>query len=353
MRCVQLMSKAVGKAVAIVVYGYLIAVISVWLALWAGADRWWLATLVAFGPRWIFGTPLVVLVPAAVAVKRNLLLPLFAAGAVWVFPVMGLSLPWSRIAAPQGPRLRVLSCNVGGDLLDAKALEALVGQVRPDVVLLQECAHDIQIAWPEGWQAARSNGQLVATRFRIQDTKTFSGRDPAGEPTRKYGLYVALESPWGNLGVCNVDLRTPRYGITPVLDGITIVKPSRSHILKKDIEGRRHEAKNLSRWLWQFSEPRIVAGDFNMPTDSAIYRRYWGTYANAFSRAGFGFGRTRWTRVRWLTYGVRIDHILTDANWRACHCWLGPDIGSDHLPVIADLYPTNGRLRPKHPEKDS
>ena len=42
----------------------------------------------------------------------------------------------------------------------------------------------------------------------------------------------------------------------------------------------------------------ILAGDFNLPVDSAIYREYWSGYRDAFSDAGWGFGYTEWPRVR-------------------------------------------------------
>jgi len=54
---------------------------------------------------------------------------------------------------------------------------------------------------------------------------------------------------------------------------------------------------------------------------------------DAFSRAGFGLGATRlngWIRVR-------IDHVLTGPGWYADSVKLGPDLGSDHLPLIVDL----------------
>ena len=79
-----------------------------------------------------------------------------------------------------------------------------------------------------------------------------------------------------------------------------------------------------------------------MPPDSVIYRRYWGRYENAFSQTGFGFGKTRWTTMKGITFGIRIDHILSNEHWQPERCWVGPDIGSDHLPMFADL-----RLRKK------
>ena len=94
----------------------------------------------------------------------------------------------------------------------------------------------------------------------------------------------------------------------------------------------------MKQWIGRFSEALIIAGDFNMPTDSAIYRQYWSRYSNAFSTCGFGFGHTKQSVIRGLHYGLRIDHVLTDPFWRCRRCWVGPDLGSDHLPVIADFY---------------
>jgi hypothetical protein len=64
----------------------------------------------------------------------------------------------------------------------------------------------------------------------------------------------------------------------------------------------------------------LVAGDFNLPIESAIYRQYWGDYTNAFSRSGIGTGRTKSTRL----FGVRIDHILVGERAEPIRSWIGP-----------------------------
>jgi vancomycin resistance protein VanJ len=35
--------------------------------------------------------------------------------------------------------------------------------------------------------------------------------------------------------------------------------------------------------------------------------------------------------------GLRIDHVLCGPGWWPEVCWVGPDVGSAHLPVLADL----------------
>jgi endonuclease/exonuclease/phosphatase (EEP) superfamily protein YafD len=95
---------------------------------------------------------------------------------------------------------------------------------------------------------------------------------------------------------------------------------------------REHESEVASRWVGEVPDPVLIAGDFNMPTDSGIYQRSWSAYTNAFSEAGLGFGYTKFTR----RMGIRIDHVLAGRGWRCRRCWVGPDVGSDHRPVLAD-----------------
>jgi endonuclease/exonuclease/phosphatase (EEP) superfamily protein YafD len=100
---------------------------------------------------------------------------------------------------------------------------------------------------------------------------------------------------------------------------------------------RRRAAEEVSERIGGLSEAVVVAGDFNMPTDSAIYRACWSSLSNAFSKAGLGFGYTEWPTVAGWRFGIRIDHILTGPGWRPQRCWVGPDVGSDHLPLLADI----------------
>ena len=68
-----------------------------------------------------------------------------------------------------------------------------------------------------------------------------------------------------------------------------------------------------------------------MPSDSTIFARHWSRYSDAFEEAGLGFGYTKFTR--W--HGIRIDHLLSDRGLSVVQCRVGPDVGSDHRPLIA------------------
>ena len=96
---------------------------------------------------------------------------------------------------------------------------------------------------------------------------------------------------------------------------------------------RQIEGAVVGTRLRELSAPLVVAGDFNLTTESAIYQREFAYLQNAFSRAGFGYGGTKYTRH----HNVRIDHILSNAWWRVHRCEVVADVGSDHRPVIAEL----------------
>src|SRR5438045_2373256 len=88
--------------------GYLVFVVALWLTLRFATDRWWVATVVMFGPRWVWALPLTLLLPAVVVVRRRKLLWLLTAAAVVVaVPVMGLCVPLRRVLSPGKAPARV------------------------------------------------------------------------------------------------------------------------------------------------------------------------------------------------------------------------------------------------------
>src|SRR6516165_8233628 len=68
--------RIVTTSFAAIVWLYLALLLAMWLVLYFYGDSWWLATIMLFGPRWVCGLPLAVLVPAATIWRRRLLWPL-------------------------------------------------------------------------------------------------------------------------------------------------------------------------------------------------------------------------------------------------------------------------------------
>lgn len=361
-------------------YLYLALLLALWAIYRLFGDVLWLPTLLLFGPRWPWAVPLAFLLPATGfwlwkegrkvwaelanagneglpggafgRLRRSLVatggstvrvsVPLLLAAAVLVFPIMGYRVPWRRLGTRwQGATARILTCNLGGR--EAALLNVFRDSRRlsVDVVCLQECP-PIKPSRPiEGWNVVREGQIAVASPYSIDQVQISRREFPPSRWPPVNAVVAVVHHPDRDLRVCAVHLRTPRQGISEVLDQQTGISPYRSGGLKGEIAIRRAESKALVAWLDTQPPVDVVAGDFNMSEGSAIYRRYWASrFANAFSLVGLGLGHTKHTPVGPFQYGLRIDHILLNnqaGGVAPLRCRVGVTVGSDHDPVVADM----------------
>jgi endonuclease/exonuclease/phosphatase (EEP) superfamily protein YafD len=320
------------RVTSLLAWSYLAVVLGLAALLWLSGDHWWPATLFTFGPRWIAILPLPCLVPLALLFHRRALWLLAVAGIVVIGPIMGFCLSWQALwsneAASGGESLRVLSCNNGSGGSQS-ALAEFIRSTRPDLIVLQEGSLSVALP-PEagvGWQSAHVGGVWIYSRFPIVQAETLKSErfEPWNHPAGR----CDLETPWGTIHVVGVHLETPREGLQEMILGKWKGIPE----MRRTTEIRRVESELASEMAAACPGPTIVAGDFNMPVDSTIYQRYWSSWQNAFSTAGLGFGPTKFT----THFGIRIDHILANGAWRVRNARIGPSLGGDHRPVVAEL----------------
>src|SRR5206468_8061588 len=76
------------KLLAATCWAYLAFVLAVWLLIRCAGDRWWPATIMLYGPRWVWAVPAVGPAPFALIYRRRLLWVLGIALAIIVGPVM-------------------------------------------------------------------------------------------------------------------------------------------------------------------------------------------------------------------------------------------------------------------------
>jgi endonuclease/exonuclease/phosphatase (EEP) superfamily protein YafD len=315
--------------VAVCCWAYLGVILGVWLLL-AAADLWWPATFLMFSPRWLLALPLAVLVPAALAVRRRSLGLLAATPLLIAGPVMGFCVPWRTLFTPppDGPRLRVLTCNMHYRRLPPAPLDDLVAGQHPDVVALQEWHEANRSAVMTGpdWHVRRSPRLFLASRHPLRRvTRLGNNSDkPQGSVTR-----YDLETPAGVVAFFSLHLASPRHELREAV--LEAGKADTEVQASSDL--RWEQCENLARQAVGVREPVLLAGDFNTPPESAIFRRLWGDYTDAFSAAGWGWGYT-FFGGRTM---VRIDHVLAGKGWSCPRAWVGPDLGSPHRPVLADL----------------
>jgi endonuclease/exonuclease/phosphatase (EEP) superfamily protein YafD len=278
--------------------------------------------------------PLLVLVPAAILYDRPLLAPILLAALVVLGPVMGFQTGWKRAFVwPDTERdIRVATLNAAGGGSVQLAVSDLMRDWGADVAVFQECSGWLQDAIERllDWHTHTGEGLCVASRFPVAEVLTMdrSALQFAGGA----GLVVTyvLEVEEGLVFLTNVHLETPRAGLERIragnLDEGIPVLATKSQL--REIELRR-----ARRWADRFPARQIVAGDFNTPPESPLFRTAWSDWQNTFSIMGRGFGATRmngWIRAR-------IDHVLADSTWKVVRAWVADDVGSDHRPVVAQL----------------
>jgi vancomycin resistance protein VanJ len=304
------------------------------LLVWGLGDRWWPATVLLFGPRWVLLLPLFALLPFAFLRDRALLVPLGLAGALILGPVLGLETGLRSVLSggASGPTIRVVSFNARGGEMLLPSPANHQGDWQADIVAFQECGGSFAGTLREipGWHFDARSGLCLLSRFEIleimemeRESLEFAGG--AGVVTT-YRLGPD-EAP---IYVTNLHLETPRAGFELIRSGRLVkgIEKVKEKSMLREIELRRAGA-----WADFFDGPHIVLGDFNTPPESRAYREAWGEWQNTFSMAGKGFGGTRlngWIRVR-------IDHILGSEDWTVIDAWLEKDVGSDHLPIAAEV----------------
>lgn len=318
------------------VWAYLLGVFAVTCLLILFADRWWPATLILFGPRWIWGLPIGVLIVAAVRYRPLLLVPLAVAGWLVLFPIMGLEVPSpSVLLADKSHRdLRVMTYNSGGATIDPRTLPPLLERLAPDVATFQECNTLVEGARrsleQRGWYVDTQWGSCVVSRFPI--TKV-DRRDPTDVWSMNgSGVIVRYEIavPGIALNVVNMHLATVRGGLRAVLRRAFWrgVPELEANTRQRELESRLGRA-----WTERATGPLVITCDCNIPVESAIYDRYWSSFTNAFSEAGWGFGHSKETS--W--HGIGIDHVMLGPGWQPLRAFVAPHLGGDHRPLVADL----------------
>jgi len=218
-----------------------------------------------------------------------------------------------------GDRLRVLFVNVHSANRDTQRVARLVRTTNADVVGLME----INDRW-----VARLGPALASYPHRVEQPR----QDNFG-----IGLYSRLA--W-------LDARVVRYGDAQLPSIRARVRLGRSeatllltHLPPPISAGyarwRRQQLEAIYADRARLPAPLLVFGDLNVSPWSRDFRWFRRRMRLVDTRRGFGVQRT-WPAGSWLLR-IPIDHCLVSPGVGVRRRQLGPDVGSDHLPVIVDL----------------
>lgn len=323
-------------------WGGVVLLVAAWLLLRWGGDRWWPAMPLLYGPRFVLA-PLVLLPLIGLrgrnrtrSFARRLLAPLLVGGVAFAL-LIDVRLPWRAWIAPHDetiPVISVLTWNAAGGGGDAAAAARWVGAQHPDLALVTECTSGL----------ARELDRLPAVEFRQSADLCFLTTRPvldwAPRPPDDFWeaggagaiARLVIDVHGRPVVVGGVHLETPREALEALAKGalFSFRRDAGLSVHERDVESAAARA-----WIRPAEEqrPTVVMGDFNLVRESAIYRRWWGDLINAFGTAGTGLGWTKWTAF----FGARIDHVLTGGGARPRSARVGPELGSDHRPLLVDV----------------
>ena len=334
---IVLPARGAARLLPYLVWVYAAALIVIAGVMWLFGDSGVLGTALLFSGRWVVLLPLALLVPAALWLRRDLLLPLGLASLFALGPIMGFRTGWRRLLPdPAGHSIRVVTYNARGGAVLAQILPSFLTRWQPQIVAFQECGEPLVAAVQriDGWHRHVSRDLCLLSRFPIRTDSVMdrSALDRVKQSEEKeiggagYVARFVLDGPRGPIRLGNLHLETPRKGLEGLLE--RDLRRLRMNTEIRDIES--HLAR---QWVEQGAGPLLVLGDFNTPVESRIFRRHWSHLTNAFSVAGTGFGLTKhngWIRVR-------IDHVLASDDWHVDRARLGSETYSDHRPLIVDL----------------
>jgi len=225
-----------------------------------------------------------------------------------------------------GPTFVVVTANVEFNNRDRRQFLAWLAAHPADIVVVQE----VTPTW------ARELDSLADYPHRRIVTR----EDPYG---------IAVLSRWPFESLERVDLAGD--GI-PSLEGIAMVRGQRIHvlglharwpILPQLARARDRALLRVAALSRAQSIPTVVAGDLNLTPASPAFARLLDDSRLRDAFAGRGWQPT-WMAGFW-PLALRIDHELVSPALCVAHAEVGPDIGSDHRPVIARLRLPHGGLQ--------
>ncbi len=331
-------SSPCGRRTLAVASLYSVALLVALVLIRRTAFGWWPTALLVFMPRSLLLLPIVPMIPPAIRSRRpSLAFVVLLDAWIVIGPIMGFAVPWRTLTAPaaEGPRIRIMTFNQASRRYDVEGLLRYVEGHEIDVVCFQEPAPPPSLAstFGAGWHFDRH--LRIASRHPI--VRDFGRSAEVNKSNERYSvvLYRALiRHPDGfDFVVGSVHMPTPRRAYERLRagdwDGV------RSQLAWWD-----EEAARLFAVIGDAGRlPLLVGGDFNMPADYRTMAATGSILPSAFDVAGWGYGFTRPTRFPW----VRIDHVIGSRQWAFARSWVGPDFGSDHLPLIAEAVLVKGR----------
>ncbi|GAB4478756.1 MAG: endonuclease/exonuclease/phosphatase family protein [Anaerolineae bacterium] len=286
------------------------------------------------------------------------LLPWLLLGGAALLPIMALRRDWPRTAAsaaalaaflvvygglllPPTPSpavraadgddmtLRVMTYNVGIDLVDPDDLAALLREVDADIVALNEVGEPLADAL--NGSAGDGYPYRAVYGWHVMG-KGLLSRYPILEESGPFRLNTGMTHLQATLDVEGMPLR------------VVIAHPPRPNFIGGRYYYHPGAAEDIVELVGMATAggPAILLGDFNLTDRHPSYRVITEAgLTDSFREAGWGLGVTFpvWAGRAALPLPplVRIDYVFHTAEFVVVNARVAADTGSDHLPLVVDL----------------
>lgn len=289
----------------------------------------WLGEILShFRPSLAFGSALLTVL--ALATRQRLAVALAAAAAIVnALPLLPyVTPPGASIAAATATPLKLMIFNLHGHHADRLGLQQLVARERPDIIVLTELPGE------RHERLDLFNGAFLEIPYIVLDDLG-SPHDVVVYSRWPLRATVTDRGISRSLPVVSVDLcEPPDSAATPRCLRLVALHSARP--LDGGAPARDAQLERAGVLAAAAPSGRaIVAGDLNLTPWSPVF-------ADLLARGGLrdsGIGRglvATWL-TRFILLGLPIDHVLVSDAFDVRDRRIGPDLGSDHLPVIVEL----------------
>jgi len=312
-----------------------------------GGDFWWLALLNTFAP-YLF-LPLLITLPLALIAR----LPRFAA--LQTIPLL-IALLWfipSLLPSPAPPPngrepLRVVLFNMMGAWNDMVTAQPWLVQQDADIIVLVETESpffdprlpELYVMYP--YEEEIRGNIRVFSRFPFSEIEPIWLEEVTGKLPGRLMLRLNIQWDEQPFSLYAVHLSLPEREPQQPGDSVYNVGFPFSFMLEYDESRRNQQIERLLQIVQNETQPYLVLGDFNTSSYSMIYAAMAAVMQDSYQEMGDGTGHTYPVGgvppfPAWVQPMLRIDYIWHSQQWRTTHFAVGPELESDHLPLVAEL----------------
>jgi len=216
-------------------------------------------------------------------------------------------------------QLKILHSNVLASNTQYQKLIDLVIKESPDLLILQE----VSPTW-------------ISNLLPLDNIYSYKHAIPRND---NFGIAIYSKYPFNKITEENWGpTRIPSLNISLAISGQTISLISTHPLppINNDFfTSRNKQLNDIARIASNIKTPLILIGDLNITMWSKNYVDF--EMASGLSNARKGFGLIPTWPTPMLPFMIPIDHCLVSPEFEVQSLKAGPDIGSDHLPLIVKM----------------